>query len=235
MATPRKATTKSTTTKPRTRKPATRKPVTRKPAVKAVAPVVEETEVEEAPLPRRARPKVTGATIRNLRGAVVHLRLFSNNPEKPYRIALEPRGTNGDTWTIPHDLTDDPTFLKAIDVLVEVITPAEERALKLDYTPGGYQGRTDAPRVERPEDTTIMVADNYDGKARQVPTDRGIARKQNLRNDPNENVGQQFADLPGTDQALHAALRAGQSALPPEATFDRGRVQIERVRGDRNI
>lgn len=175
------------------------------------------------PAPKRVTtPRKTEKIIRNLRKTAVHLRLFSKTPKDPYRIQLSPRGQNGDYTYVPVDLVDDPTLKKATGILVEVITQAEVNALEDEYLPGGYQGRTDAPTIIRPDDSTVMKAPDWDGKGR-LPQDRAITQSQ--------RTGTHTIDVPGSDQALHAAIKAGQSAMPAEAVFDR-RVSIERFKGD---
>lgn len=184
---------------------------------------------ETASKPKRAAtPRKSAKTIRNLRGCVVHLRLGSQ--KDPYRVELLPRGHNGDVQTVPASLTDDGTFVAGVDVLFEIITPAEAQALAQGYGPIGYLGRTDAPTIIHPDDATVMEAPDWDGKGR-LPQDRQVKNNQATVTRANPTL----ADLPGSDTALHESLRreqrAGQSAMPPEAQFDR-RVTVEHVQGE---
>lgn len=190
--------------------------------------------VSKAAAPKRASaPRRTAKHIRNLRGTLVHLRLYSQNAEKPFRIELKPRGVQGDTSVIPANLIDDPTFLAAVDVLVEVITESEHKALQGTYAPVGYLGRQDAPKIIRPDDTTIMKAKDWDGEGRRVPQEREIQRVERGSDVPERafGTGMHTIDLPGSDTGLHALLAEGNKALPPEADFGRQqRVVVERVK-----
>lgn len=180
------------------------------------------------------RPRKTAKTIRNLRGTQVHARLFSLSKKDPFRIELQPRGQNGDITIVPVTLIEDATFVSGVGVLWEVITTAEANVVRDAYSPVGYLGRTDAPVIIRPDENTIMTAKDYDGKGRQVPKEREVVHKER-GSDIQERefgTGMHTADVPGSDQALHAMLKAGQSALPPDANFDRSRVRIERVKGE---
>jgi hypothetical protein len=183
-----------------------------------------------------AKPRVTAArktakTIRNLRGTVVHARFYSVSPKDPYRLALNPRGQNGDTSVVPVALQDDPTFLAGVDVLWEVITATEAKALQGGYAPVGYLGRTDAPQIIRNEDTTITSAPDWDGKGR-LPVDREVKRtSQGKQMSEREfGTGMHTADVPGSDAALHAGLKAGQEALPDGVDISSRRVVVERVK-----
>lgn len=183
--------------------------------------------------PRPARPKA--ATIRNLRGTVVHARLYSKDPEKPFRIALSPRGQQGDTTTVPADLVSDYTFTQGVGVLWEIITAAEAR--EAEYAPVGYLGREDAPQIIRPEDTTVASAPDWDGKGR-LPQDREVKRTSTGRqaSEREAGTGMNLADFPGSDSGLHSQLRAaqkaGESAMPPGVDVATRRVAVERVRGE---
>lgn len=181
-------------------------------------------------------PRKTAATIRNLRGTTVHARLFKLDHEKPFRIALNPRGQNGDTTTVPATLLDDATFLQGTGVLWEVITATEAKDLASSYPGVGYTERTDAPIVIRPEDTTVMSAEDWDGKGR-VPQQRQVKRIQGQEASNREyGTGMHTIDVPGSDQGLHAQLqaaqKAGESAMPENADLASRRVVVERVRGE---
>lgn len=186
-----------------------------------------------------ARPRKGPKTIRNLRELVVHGRLYSQSQKDPFRIALEPRGRLGDITVIPTNLTDDPTFLKGIGVLWEVITQSEAQALEATYGPVGYLGREDAPQVIRPADTTVASADDWDGTGRRAPVDRNLQIRERgseqQHNDREFGTGMHTADVPGSDHALHAQLKAaqeaGQEALPDGTDINSRRVVIERVKG----
>lgn len=186
-----------------------------------------------------ARPRKGPKTIRNLRELVVHGRLYSKSQKDPFRIALNPRGQVGDITIIPTDLTDDPTFLKGIGVLWEVITQSEARELEATYAPVGYLGREDAPQIIRDADTTITSADNWDGTGRRAPVDRNIKMKERgseqQHSDREFGTGMHTADVPGSDHALHAQLKAAQEAgteaLPDGVDLASRRVVVERVKG----
>lgn len=185
------------------------------------------------PSPPRKGPK----TIRNLRGTVVHARLYSQNQKDPFRIALNPRGQQGDTAVIPVALQDDGTYLQGVDVLWEVITQTEAKAIQ--YAPVGYLGREDAPQVIRPEDSTVATADDWDGTGRRIPQERNLQHKERGSEQTHGSTGMNLADLPGADHALHATLREGQKAaeaMGQEATPEgvdvtSRRVVVERVKG----
>lgn len=181
---------------------------------------------------RTAAPRKTAKTIRNLRGTVVHARFYSVSPKDPYRLALNPRGQVGDTSIIPVNLQDDPTFLSGVGVLWEVITATEAAKLREDYSPVGYLGRTDAPQIIRVEDTTITSAPDWDGKGR-LPQDREITRTpQGKQASEREfGTGVHTLDVPGSDAALHAGLKAGNEALPADVDLSSRRVVVERVKG----
>lgn len=183
--------------------------------------------------PRRTTPKPQAATIRNLRGLTVHARLYSQDPEKPFRIALSPRGQQGDTTTVPANLTSDYTFVDGVGKLWEIITAQEAR--EAEYAPVGYLGREDAPQIIRPEDTTVMTAEDWDGKGR-VPQQRERTSTGRQASEREAGTGMHLADIPGSDSGLHAQLRAaqkaGESALPPGVDLQSRRVVTERVRGE---
>ena len=182
-------------------------------------------------------PRKTAKTIRNLRGTVVHARLFSVSPKDPFRIALNPRGRQGDTTVIPVALQEDPTFLAGVGVLWEVITATEAKQLQDEYAPVGYLGRMDAPQVIRPEDTTVMKAKDWDGTGRRAPEDREIERTSQGKqaSEREYGTGLHTTDVPGSDTGLHAQLKAaqeaGEAALPPNVDVSSRRVVIERVKG----
>lgn len=181
-------------------------------------------------------PRKTAATIRNLRGTTVHARLYSLDREKPFRIALNPRGQSGDTTTVPVNLLDDDTFIKGTGVLWEIITATEAKQIAASAPQVGYLERADAPVVIRPEDTTVMQAEDWDGKGR-VPQQRQVKRIQGQEASEREyGTGMHTIDVPGSDQGLHAQLqsaqKAGESALPENVDLSSRRVAIERVRGE---
>lgn len=217
------ATTKAKAAAPKKAAPKAKKPA----AVKKV------TAPKKAAAPRR-----TAKTIRNLRGTVVHARLLSVTPKDPFRIALNPRGASGDTTTIPVALIDDNTFLAGIGVLWEVITATEAR--ELSYRPVGYLGRTDSPVIIRPEDNTLLTADDWDGKGRRTPEERGKVVRERGRDltaaDREFGTGMHTTDVPGSDTGLHAQLKAAQEAgveaIPPGVDVSSRRVVVERVRGE---
>jgi len=185
------------------------------------------------------RPRKTQVTIRNLRGTVVHMRLLSQNPKDPYRIELKPRYTPGDWTTVPAKLSDDPTLVQGIDVLVEVIPLSEARALQDSYGPVGYLGRTDAPVVITDADNTVSTADNWDGTGRRIPTERNFKMHERgsemNQTDREFGTGMHTQDVPGSDAGLHAGLKAaqaaGKEALPPGADVSSRQVIIEHVKG----
>ena len=188
-------------------------------------------------------PRKTQVTIRNLRGTVVHMRLYSQNPKDPYRIELKPRGTNGDWTTIPAKLSDDPTLVQGIGVIVEAIPLTEAKALQETYAPVGYLGRTDAATVIRDTDTTISTADNWDGKGQRVPQDRNVKFHERgsemTQTDREAGTGMNLVDVPGSDVGLHAGLRAqatevealGKAATPEGVDLTSRKVVIEHVKG----
>lgn len=181
-------------------------------------------------------PRKTAATIRNLRGTTVHARLYKLDPEKPFRIALNPRGQHGDTKQVPANLLDDDTFVKGVDVLWEIITAAEAKAVAASAPQVGYIQREDAPTIVRPQDTTITSAENWDGTGR-LPQQREIKRIQGQEASEREfGTGMHTADVPGSDQGLHAQLRAaqkaGETAMPDGVDVQSRRVAIERVKGE---
>ena len=188
------------------------------------------------------RPRKTQVTIRNLRGTVVHMRLYSQNPKDPYRIELKPRGTQGDWTTVAAKYSDDPTLLQSVGVLVEVIPMTEAKALQATYGPVGYLGRTDAPQIIRPEDTTISTADNWDGKGTRPPQDRNFQMHERgsemNQADRVAGTGMNLADVPGSDIGLHAGIRAqqevadpGNPATPEGVDLTSRKVVIEHVKG----
>ena len=173
-----------------------------------------------APAKPRA-PKAGPKIIRNITGVPIHFRL--GNQKDPFRVQLAPRGQQGDTEAIPVALQQDYSFIQGRDKLFEIITETEARSL--EYSPVGYLARDDAAKIYREEDTTIVTADNWDGKGRRPPGERNI-----------RTTGQKLADLPGSDEALHATIRGGQAAtdannaMPEGVVFDRS-VKVERVSG----
>lgn len=189
--------------------------------------------VSRAPAAKTPRaPRKAAQTIRNLRGTVVHARLFSLDAEKPFRIALNPRGSNGDTTIIPVNLQDDPTYVAGVNVLWETITATEAKELK--YGPVGYLGRTDAAIIIRPEDNTLTTAKDWDGTGRRAPEDREVVRTERGKqaSEREFGTGTRTTDVPGSDTALHALIKAGQDALPADVDISSRRVTIERVRGE---
>jgi hypothetical protein len=178
------------------------------------------TTAAKAPAKPRA-PKAGPKIIRNITGLPVHFRL--GNQKDPYRVQLAPRGQQGDTESIPVALQQDYSFIQGVGKLFEIITETEMRALQ--YGQVGYLARDDAATIYREADTTIQTADNWDGKGRRAPEDRNV-----------RTTGQQFADVPGADVALHDTIRGGQvavdanPAMPDGVVFDRS-VKVERVSG----
>ena len=148
-------------------------------------------------------------TIRNLRGTPVHLRLFGQGNDAPYRIALQPRGNPGDTHSVPANLTDDGTFVAGIDVLFEIIPTSEAQSIQYERAGG---------RPQEYEGETLVVVRNEENVVRRQPVDQepGPGR-----------IGPATVNVPGSDEALHAQIEAGQSALPDGALTQR--VVTERV------
>lgn len=169
---------------------------------------------------RTSAPRKTPKNIRNLRGTVVHARLYSQNPKDPFRIALNPRGQSGDATIIPVALQDDPTFLQGVGVLWEIITATEAKSIQ--YGQVGYLGRTDAPEVIRPEDTTVTAQPEWDGKGR-------MPQRKEAQVTP---IQTKLADVPGSDTGLHETIRGGADALPEGVDISSRRVAIERVKGE---
>ena len=194
------------------------------------------TTAKKAPAATTTRPRAprkTAKTIRNLRGTQVHARLLSQNPKDPFRITLQPRGQQGDTDIIPVSLLDDRTFLDGIDVLWEVITATEAQKLQSEYAPIGYLGDGRGAKIIRPQDTTITTQDDWDGKPGSMPERRTPAGKQ--ASEREFGTGMHTVDVPGSDDALHAKLKAaveeGNVALPEGVDIASRRVSIERTRG----
>ena len=186
---------------------------------------------KKATTPRQAAPRKTAKTIRNLRGTVVHARLLSLDPTKPFRIALNPRGQNGDTTIVPVALQNDSTFVLGVNVLWEVLTATEAKALV--YGPVGYLGRTDSPKIIRPQDNTLTTAEDWDGTGRRAPEDRKIVnRKRGNETEREAGTGIHTIDVPGSDTGLHALLKAGQEALPTDVDISSRRVVVEHVKGE---
>ena len=156
---------------------------------------------------KKTSTRKTPKTIRNLRGTVVHLRLFGTEREKPYRIELAPRGQVGDTHTVPVALQDDGTYHAGLGVLFEVITTTEARNLK--YAPPGQLQR-DQAELMREQDNLIQKSADWDGRGRV----------------PERPIGPPRVNVPGSDPALSDA------ALPPGVDFDR-KVTVEKVRDPR--
>ena len=203
-----------------------------------------DAEAPAAKTPKTPKtPRKQALTIRNLRGTVVHLRLYSENPKDPYRIELRPRGTQGDWTTIPAKLTDDPTFTMAVGVLVEVIPLTEAKALSGGYAPVGYLGRTDAPVVITAADSTVSTADNWDGKGNRAPQERNLKMHERgsemTQADREFGTGMHTVDVPGADAGLHAGLKAqaavadalAKNATPEGVDVTSRRVVIEHVKG----
>lgn len=171
-------------------------------------------------------PRKTQQWIRNLRGTVVHLRLYSQSPKDPYRIELAPRGYQGEITSVPVKLVDDPTLAQAVGVLIEFITETEAKQLQYQAGPVGYLGRGDEVTVVRPEDSTVATAADWDGKGRRPQDTLRDARGREV---PVRQVGtgQHFVDVPGSDPAMAAAARAGASAMPDGVDIASRRVVIE--------
>lgn len=73
--------------------------------------------------------------IRNLRNVPVHMRLDAGR-DKPYRVALEPRGTLGDVAQVPAICAEDTAFAESFRAnLFEIITSAERASISYDATP----------------------------------------------------------------------------------------------------
>lgn len=208
-----------------------------------MAPRKTSTTAKKAPAAAKkpSAPRKGPKTIRNLRGTVVHARLYSQNQKDPFRIALNPRGQQGDTAVIPVALQDDGTYIQGVGVLWEVITQTEAKAIQ--YSPVGYLGREDAPTIIRPEDTTVATADDWDGTGRRIPQDRNVQRKERgseqTHADREFGTGMHTADVPGADHGLHAQLKAaqtaaeamGQEATPEGVDVTSRKVVVERVKG----
>ena len=179
------------------------------------------TTAAKAPAKPRA-PKAGPKIIRNLRNMPVHLRM--GNKKDPFRVQLAPRGLQGDTESIPVEVQQDYGFISGVGRLFEIITATEARDLQ--YQSVGYLERTDTAKIYREEDTTIMTADDWDGKGTRTPQERN-----------KRTQGQVLTDVPGSDAALHQAIRTGQAAvdgdnpaMPEGVAFDR-KVTVERVQG----
>lgn len=193
----------------------------------------------KAPAKARA-PRKTAQAVRNLRGTVVHLRLYSQSPKDPYRIELKPRGINGDATTIPAKLVDDPTLVSALGVMVEPITQTEFKALQRTYGPVGYLGRDETVVVVSDKDNTVTTADNWDGTGRRAPQERNVQHHERgsemNQSDREFGTGMHVADVPGSDTALHADLKAqaaamGGNAVPEGVDLQSRKVTIEHVKG----
>lgn len=82
----------------------------------------------------------TQKTVRNNRGVTLHLRLQGRPHEKPFRVALNPRGARGDWVTVPAACTEDPQFEEFVNMgLLEIIPLREARAIEYPKAqrPGG--------------------------------------------------------------------------------------------------
>lgn len=145
----------------------------------------------------------TAKTIRNLRGTLVHLRLFNDQNDKPYRIELKPRGRYGDVHTVPASLIDSNTFVQGVDVLFEIITKTE--ASKIQYDKGGYQGIEPA-RVYREAETVIKTVPDMDSSGKLPP----------------RQLGPTYVDALGSDTARHETLR--ENPALPEGAFPPAKV-----------
>ncbi len=155
----------------------------------------------------------TAKWIRNLRGTPVHLRLYGEGRDKPYRIELNRRGLSGDMHQVPASLTDDGTFASGIGVLFEIITTAEANRIRDSYEgSGGYQGIEPAQLV-REQDTVIATGPAYDGK--------GLAPREGVQQRP---LGPTVVQTPGSQTQQ---LAEGNAALPPNVNFD-APVKVER-------
>jgi hypothetical protein len=145
---------------------------------------------------------------------------------------------SGDYDTIPAKFVSG---LKDVGVLYEIITETEKR--ELEYGPMFYEAREQAT-ILRDEDTVISTQENWDGKGRAPQNREPVQRRDShghaiLENDRADvGAGPRYADVPGSDAAVHEGLRAGarqaadpsDAALPPGVSFDR-RVTVERTRG----
>jgi hypothetical protein len=106
------------------------------------------TDEDDAPAPAATQAEDQPRTIRNLRSIPVHMRLDSGT-DKPYRVALEPRGQKGDVAKVPARCTDDTAFSESFNAgLFEIITSAERASI--DYSkPADRRAITD-PRTGLP-------------------------------------------------------------------------------------
>jgi len=153
----------------------------------------------------------TAKTIRNLRGTPVHLRLFGAGSEKPYRIELQPRGVAGDWHTVPANLTDDGAFVAGVGLLFEIVPTSEAR--KTQYArPGNAPAGLLPVEVVRHDENIVSREAAWDGTGK-APA-RGVGAPE-------------LVDAIGSDAAMHASIRGGESALP-EGAFSQT-VKVERV------
>jgi len=163
--------------------------------------------------------------IKNLRQVPVHLRIQGELSDKLFRVELQPRGRVGDTAAIPKTLAESYQVVSGMGILFEQITETE--AKNAVFPAVGYQ-QGEKAEIVRDADQVIATAEDWDGKGQSPRTQ---ARKE----------GQVFADVPGSDTALHEKLRSAQdeasSSTRPTADdmLPKGALQqkatIERVDG----
>jgi len=164
----------------------------------------------------------TARTIRNLTNAHVHLRLRTDQNDKPYRIELKPRGFRGDWYTVPASLTGTGEFLSDEGRLFEVIPLSEAQSIEYAMT-GDYR---EPVKLVREEETVVSRADNIDEQIQDNP--RGRSPVSNARV---SGASPRVARVPGSDQQMgSAAGDPGEGALP-EGAFPQ-KVTTERVKGD---
>lgn len=173
------------------------------------------------PRTRTAPPKPSAKIIRNLRNCPVHLRLFGPLSEKPYRVELKPRGETGDISSIPVNVQDTPQFITGVGVLFEIITETEARQ-SMYQTQVGYSQVREHAQIISDSSSTIMTQPD-------VQQDATKERLDLLRR--TDGAGPAYADVPGSDGALHETLREGsRNAALPDGAFPQ-RVTVERVKG----
>lgn len=171
--------------------------------------------------------------IRNLRPTAVHQRFRAFGVEKPYRIEFQPRGLRGDTHEIPIQYTESGEYQRNKGVLFEVITRAEALKLEETYPLVGYQGGArqgqmlvggelvDGPVTVSVENTQNNTVATVQELSRAVDGQDGV--KVHM-------VGPNYADMPGSDAALHSMLRNEQQKAEGVAPQSNAEIMSQKER-----
>jgi hypothetical protein len=148
-----------------------------------------------------AAKKKTSEFVRNLRYTPVHVRCSTLGHDKPFRIALSPRGERGDYKEVPISVAQDSMEFSAnLDVLFEIIPKSEALELEKSYPAVGYNGGEQRTGLNLVNGELVEMPLNVD-VSREA--ERDVARfTEDAKGVHRRPVGPNIVNMPGSDAAL---------------------------------